>query len=560
MLSILKKRSVILKIALILLFMSLTTVIVSMVGISKLHEMNQVANDIFFSNSSVLYPLSDLLELIYKVEHITSRAVNGDSSAISELSAQLSNVTGQIGNFDSFLTEEELSSVQVISDKYKKSLQEIYNELRNNGPLVSSLYHDTQENSLNLYNKLYDLGKKQRIQGLNTYNKGKIIYSSVIQIQTWITFIGVFIAIIIGVVVAISIITPLNKLRNASDLLAQGDLRAAVNIKSNDEVGAVARAFNRALTELRLMVTESATNAKNITSSSNELFRVTDETSRSLGELNKLVEELANSATTQTQAVDSATKLVQKATEGAESVTNASIVINNTCSEASVAAERGGEAAVEMTHIINSFVDTVNSINNMVQDLAEDSKAVQDLVDVIRDIFEKTSLLSLNASIEAARAKEHGKGFAVVASSIRQLSIQSRESVEHIDEVISKIFDKITRAVTTIEIETIEVDKGRKTLMEAANLFKELVRQVNQIIASISHITNTANQLGKSSQEVINEMTIVSQISQDNLAAVEEVSASFQEQYASTMVVTEAARQLQTTAEKLSTSAEKFKI
>lgn len=307
------------------------------------------------------------------------------------------------------------------------------------------------------------------------------------------------------------------------------------------------------------MVTEASINEKNVTNSSNELLRVTDETSRSLGELTHLVEELAASATVQAQAVESAINLIQKASEGAKYVSTASIGINNTCNEASIAAERGGEAAIEMTHTINSFVETVSSINNVIQDLAEDSKAVQNLVAIIRDIFEKTNLLSLNASIEAAQAEEHGKGFAVVAANIRNLSVQSKELVEHIDEVITKIFIKINQAVSTIEAETTEVVKGRKILMEAANLFNELVHQVNQIVASVLNITSTANQLSESNQAVIIEMTKVSQISQDNLAAVEEVSASFEQQYASTRVVNEAARQLQTMAEQLATTAEKFK-
>ncbi len=553
-------KSVIFKIIVILLFMSLTTVIVSMVGISKIRDMNQVANDIFYSNSSVLFPLSDTLQLVYNIEHIASRAINGESAAVSELSSQTSNVTGQLGNFDYILTEEDLSLITDLSKKYQESLRNLYNELRNEGSNVIPIYHVFQKNSSNLYKSLFDLGKIYRIKGLETYNRGKRIYSSVILLQNWITVIGVLVAIIIGVLVALSIIRPLAELRKSSDFLAQGDLRVRVDIKSHDEVGAVAGAFNRAVEKLRLMVVEAANDAKNITVSSNELSKAANETGRSLGELNQLVEELAVSANTQSSAVDSAIKLVQKASEGAKSVTQATIEINNTCSEASVAAERGGEAAGEMTQAINTLVDTVSDISRMVEDLANDSKEIQDLVDVIRDISEKTNLLSLNASIEAARAGEQGRGFAVVATSIRQLASQSRESVEHIDEVINKIFEKTNRAVITMEEGNIEVGKGRQTIVETANLFKELVRQVDEIVTSITHITKTTNQLGESNEAVINEMSKVSQISEDNLAAVEEVSATFEEQYASTMIVAEAAKNLLEMAEQLSEAAGKFKV
>jgi methyl-accepting chemotaxis protein len=553
-------KSVVFKIGGILLFMSLTTIIVSLVGISKIQDMNQVAKDIFDSNSSVLFPLSDTMELLVNVEHMAAKAVEGDSSSVSELSAQIPNVTGQLGSFDSYMSTEEATKVHLQMDKYKTSLQDLYNDLRTKSPSVLYSYTNFRQESIHLYTVFYELDKTLRIKGYDTFNRGKKIYQSVILLQTWITILGVAIAIFIGILVAYSIIIPLQKLRNTTELLAQGDLRARADIKSHDEVGAVAAAFNRAIDELSLMVTEAAENAGHITISSNELFKVTDETTRSLGELNQLVSTLATGATTQSQTVESAIKSIQKATEDTNSVTQATVNINNACKEASVAAERGGEAAREMTDAINSLVRTVDSINQMVLNLAADSTAIRKIVDVIREIAEKTSLLSLNASIEAARAGEHGRGFAVVATSIRQLSVQSRESVEQIDEVINNILIKTDSAVVTMEQGTVQVDKGRTTVIETANLFQELIKQVDQIIASISLITETAEQLNDNNQAVIAEMAKVSQISQDNLASVEEVSATFQEQYSSTMIVNDAAGQLQKMAEQLSNAANKFKI
>jgi methyl-accepting chemotaxis protein len=552
-------KSVVFKIAAILLFMTMITIIISIVGFIQIRDMNQVANDIFLSNSTILYPLSEALELIYKVDQMASRAIEGDSLALSQISTQMNNVTGQIGCFSAYLSQADIEKIQVLQNKYQRDLRDFYNEIRTNGPMASYLYSKFKNDSQNLYASLFTLGTQSRIKGLKTYSRGQKIYNSALTIQTWITVLGVLIAIFIGFMVANSIVQPLQKLRSTTELLAKGDLRVKAEIKSQDEVGAVATAFNRAIDELRLMVTEAAENAQHITTSSNELFKVTDETTHSLGDLSQLVSELATGATTQTQSVKSAIQLIQKATEDSNLVTTATIQINNVCKEASVAAERGGEATSEMTAAINSLVETVNKINHVVQNLAEDSTAIRKIVDVIREIAEKTSLLSLNASIEAARAGEHGRGFAVVASNIRQLSIQSRESVEQIDEVINNIFIKTDSAVMTMEQGTIQVDKSRNTLIETTNLYKELIKQVSQIIESIALITETADQMNVNNQVVITEMAKVSQISQDNLAAAEEVSATFQQQYASTMVVNDAAGQLQKMAEQLSTTANKFR-
>ncbi|HBE80902.1 MAG TPA: hypothetical protein DDW65_24410 [Firmicutes bacterium] len=553
-------KSVVFKIAAILLFMTLITIIVSMVGFAQIRDMNKVSNDIFLSNSTILYPVSEALELIYKVDQMTSRAFEGDSSALTELSAQMNNVTGQIDYFSNYLSKKDIQKVGKLQSKYQSDLRNLYNEIRTKGSSVSYLYSNFKDDSQALYDCLYNIGKQSRIKGLETYSRGQKVYNSALTIQTSITIFGVLIAIFLGVMVAYSIIMPLQRLRSTTELLAKGDLRAKVKIQSNDEVGAVGIAFNRAIDELRLMVTEEAVNAEHITSSSMELNKVTDETTRSLGELSELVNELATGATTQTQTVESAIQSIERAIENANSVTSATAQINDVCKEASVAAQRGGEAAREMTDTINNLVETVNMINQMVQNLAEDSSAIHSMVDVIREIAEKTSLLSLNASIEAARAGEFGRGFAVVATSIRQLATQSQEAVEQIDAVINNIDQKTNSVVNTMGEGTDQVDKGRNTLMETANSFQELITKVGQIITRIALITETANKMNENNQIVITEIAKVSVISQDNLAAAEEVSATFQQQYASTMVINDAAAKLQHMAEQLSNAAQKFKI
>jgi methyl-accepting chemotaxis protein len=554
-------QSVLFKNAIILFFMSIMAITISLIGISRIHDMNLVANDIFFSNTSALYPLTDTLDILYVTEETATNAVLlGDSGAISGLAGDINNMNGQLGNFKSSLSEQSSAEIEKIWNDYQTAARDLFNELRNKGPAVPGLYHKFRNESQVLYRYLYGLNTKYRIRGLATYNRGKRIYESVILLQTWITVIGVAIGIFISVLVTISIIRPLQQLRKTTDLLAKGDLRARVKVSSNDEIGMVGAAFNRAVDELRGMVTDAAENAKNINTSANDLFKVTDATSRSLEDLNQLVENMTAGAATQTQAVENAIKTVQKATEGADLVSKATFEINHTCKEASVAAERGGEASGEMMESITNLVNRVNQIDHMVQDLARDSKQIQDLIDVINDIAEKTTLLSLNASIEAARAGGQGRGFMVVATNIRQLSTQARESVEHIRQVIDKILDKTYQVVATVEQGTIEVDRSHATLTETVALFKELVSRVDQITANISRIAVTASGMSADNAAVISEMAAVSQISQDNLTAVKEVSATFLEQYSSRMVVTEAARDLHSLAEQLSAAADKFRL
>ncbi len=552
-------KSVVVKIGAILAFMSLITASVGLIGIAKLGEMNQVANAIFYSNASVLYPLSDVLEEIYRTEKYAAEAANGNGSAISSLSAEISNGTGQIGNFISYLPESTSARLQKAMDSYQNAARDLYNELRNNTSGVTERYLRFDRESQRLYSMLFEINKKLRIEGLATYNRGKKIYDSVVELQIWVSVIGLVLAILIGMLVAFSIVRPLRRLRDSAGRLARGDLSARVAIASHDEVGAVGEAFNQAVAELHTMVNDAAEHAQQINTATSSLFEVTEATGHSLGELNQLVEHLAQGATVQTNTVDSAIRTVQKATKGTDAVLEATFAIHNSCREASAAGQRGEAATEEMQATIDNLVATVTQIERMVRELAADSQQIRELADVINEIAEKTTLLSLNASIEAARAGDQGKGFAVVATNIRQLADQARQSVQHIHAVINQTLTKTDQAVRSVAEGTGAMDRGRDQLMETIGLFKELAGRVGQITAKVEQITQIANQVGANNAAVIDEMTAVSRISQDNLAAAEEVAATFEGQSASTRVVTEAARNLQQMAEELAAAADRFK-
>lgn len=541
--------------------MSLTTVIVGFFGMSKIHEMNEVGNSIFYNNSNVLYPLSDASAFLNLIERLSNKAIQGDRNAVAEIGGEIANVSGQIGNLTLALEPDKAEMVQTQLDKYLTSLRDLYNEISRDTTVSAATLNRFRKESLDFDRLLYELNKQSRVSGLQSYNKGKEIYASARNIQILISITGVFLSVLIGIAVSFSIIRPLQQLRNTTNLLAQGDLNARVTIKTNDEVGAVGKAFNQAIDELRIMVTETTDSAKNMTKASNSLFEATNETSRSLSELNHLVTDLANGASIQANTVDSTINVFREVTEDVGQVAQASKkLIEVDCKNASLSAQQGEKAAAVMTGVIDNLVQTVGMISKMVLELAEDSQKIKQFTGVINEIAERTNLLSLNASIEAARAGEHGRGFAVVANNIRQLANQAQESVKIIDNIVEEIDEKTQQAVNTMEKGTKEVDNNRTTLIATINSFKELVIQVDNIVKQISLVTETTQQMTSKNQDAIEAMAKISQISEDNLAAVEEVSATFEEQYASTMVITEAARQLQAMAEQMTIVSNKFKL
>ncbi|NLC52872.1 MAG: methyl-accepting chemotaxis protein [Firmicutes bacterium] len=547
------------KILIILIVLSIMIVAVGLVGNSGIEEMNQAAANIFNSNTSVLFPLFDFLVTVYRTEYSAYEILElNTSGSITAFNRNLTECVGLIGNFLYNLPDETRESLEQIWAEYEEVAREFNNELRSGENDLAPLYYRFKEESRKLYNFCYELGKAQRIVGVDSFRTGRQVYSSTRTLQMIITIVGVTLGLLIGFLVSRSIIRPLHKLRDSTRLLAQGDLNTRVDLSSRDEVGVVASAFNHAVQELRSMVTRTTREAKKINASTHNLFRVVDETTTSLGELNKLIDHLAAGAKSQSQSVNSAIDTIQQVTSRMNLVVRATQESNKICQEASNDAQNGRKATEELIQAIDNFIFSVRQIKEVVSGLVEDSRQIQVLVDIIRDIAEKSTLLSLNASIEAARAGEHGRGFAVVATNIGLLAQRSREAVDHINEVIELILRKNQQVVYTVDESNAEIEQGRNQLTRNIALFKELMGKVETIARNISQITQVASQVGKDNENVITKIEQVYQISQNNLTAMEEVSATFQQQYSSTIVIKESAHQLDELANELTLATDKF--
>lgn len=555
------KGSVGFKIGLIIIFTSLVTIIVSIVGITKIRDMNNLANVIFRDNTTVLFPLSDAQQAIYTSQmYATQIVLDNNTDAISEFYSEINNTTGQLSNLKAYISPDLLSEYNKVCNEYNQAAMDLYNETSRSGSDATKNYKIFHEKTKNALDYLYLINRKSRIIGQETYDQGKRIYGSVVLLQTLITILGVLISIGLALLVSFSIITPLKRLRRTTEKLATGDLQAKVEVLSNDEIGAVAAAYNNAIDELRVIVTDSSSYARDINFSSNEMFKVVDETIRSLSELNKLVEDLAKGATNQTNTVNFAVQTIQNAGDDIAKVSRASSTIHETCREASEEAKRGGTANETIMNAIARFIERVVGIETTVGDLARDLQQIQDIVDAIRQISEQTTLLSLNASIEAARAGEQGRGFAVVATSIGKLAAQSQESVAYIDEVIARISVKTANTVESVSRSTAEIEFTRNSLTESLDIFKKLIDRVSQITTELNNITIITDDVKENTQVIISEMNKVATISEDNLAATEEVAATFEQQYSSAEMLNHAARELQAMAQKLTTASEKFKL
>ena len=168
----------------------------------------------------------------------------------------------------------------------------------------------------------------------------------------------------------------------------------------------------------------------------------------------------------------------------------------------------------------------VEKITNQIEETNQAISSINEAVDLIMDITGQTSLLSLNASIEAARAGQAGRGFAVVADEIKKLSEQSAQGADAIKQVADNIFEKSNESVALVNEVRELIGKEQEDISVTKESFEILSKTINDNLVAVSHISEKTKQLDTIKQAIIGNINDLSAISEENAASNQEVSAN----------------------------------
>jgi heme-based aerotactic transducer len=198
----------------------------------------------------------------------------------------------------------------------------------------------------------------------------------------------------------------------------------------------------------------------------------------------------------------------------------------NTGSELSTLAEERALKGKEQLHKqavnLSNIHSSVNDISNDVQVLLDISKQTQEIVEIVTGIADQTNLLSLNAAIEAARAGEHGRGFSIVADEVRKLSEETKKSVTNVSSLTINTNTQIEKLNRSLEMIKSAVNNENNSMEETENYFQQILGTLDEaklqnqkIEQELVSFVNITNELGSSFKEVATSATDLTTISQD---------------------------------------------
>lgn len=192
--------------------------------------------------------------------------------------------------------------------------------------------------------------------------------------------------------------------------------------------------------------------------------------------------------------------------------------------------DKANEDAAKSIEIVldssNRSSAIVEKITNQIEETNQAISSINEAVDLIMDITGQTSLLSLNASIEAARAGQAGRGFAVVADEIKKLSEQSAQGADTIKQVADNIFEKSNESVALVNEVRELIGKEQEDISVTKESFEILSKTINDNLVAVSRISEKTKQLDTIKQAIIGNINDLSAISEENAASNQEVSAN----------------------------------
>ncbi len=324
--------------------------------------------------------------------------------------------------------------------------------------------------------------------------------------------VAIFAALFVCYAISRSIIVPVTILTTQADKLAEGDLTVEIACDSSDEIGQLARSFQRMSQSLRTTIAGIGQISSQVAASSTQLQATAEQISTG-------AQEVAN----QTNLVaTSSEEMSSTSSDIAQNCTFAADAVHNTTESA----RSGAQVVQETISGMNTIAERVRQTSTTIAALGARSDQIGEIVGTIEDIADQTNLLALNAAIEAARAGEQGRGFAVVADEVRALAERTTRATREISEMIKAIQRDTNDAVNAMEEGVKEVEKGAVSSQKSGQALVEILDRIHEVSLQINQISTAAEEQTATTKEIASNLLQVTDVVHQTARGSEETASA----------------------------------
>lgn len=339
------------------------------------------------------------------------------------------------------------------------------------------------------------------------------------------------VAITIGSTISKGIVNSVMQLKGLMKKAEEGDLTVFAKTKGNDEISELGNSFNHMIANIQQLLKQAKNTVEHSVEAAGILKRSSTTSIEGISQLTSSIGNIAEGSNSQTEDISNSVSVMEQLASSIQVVIeNTNVLLQHTQGTRQIIED----ASSNMTFLNTTVTSTHGvsaEISQSVMELSTLTKTIGEIMTFLDDISERTNLLALNASIEAARAGNVGRGFAVVADEVRNLATQSKDSSNHVKDALKGIEGKVAQTTHLVvksnqllEEQSVAVNKTYESLNLMINDLKEISVGLEQVNSRIELMTQYKD-------EMIKKMENIACVNEGNAAAVEEVNALSEEQH-----------------------------
>lgn len=355
--------------------------------------------------------------------------------------------------------------------------------------------------------------------------------TTVTGVAVGISAIVVLLAIIICFILGRRLMRPLVKVSTIIEEIANGDINADFGMvkETNDEIGLIIEKMKELTQSLGNIVGKIRNSSDTMSANSYELNDTSSQTLAANNEISKAVEDVAEGSTGMAASISKINENLLEMSNETKDINESVNEIRNQTTAVQDSSKIMNDKIKSMQNSSQKMDEGISAISKRIETVNTTVDKVSNIVSVIEEISSETNLLSLNASIEAARAGDAGKGFAVVAQEIRVLSDNTNTELENIKQIISSLVEECRYCVQASGTIVEDNAKQKEEIKAVLDEFSALDEQIQKTAEKADEIEELVTAMIELNDDITKSSNSLTDVSAANAAATEEMNANIEE-------------------------------